>query len=99
MWCQKGGLLFIWLEHRNLMVTGEHIYEREHLVTGSGIHYLVYPRQWEAILWANIIQVGVIDIDSPFTPFFFGTTTTFVSHFEYSTSLINLDINNFSIST
>ena len=52
------------------MVTGEHIYEREHLVTGSGIHYLVYPRQWEAILWANIIQVGVINIDSQFPTLF-----------------------------
>ena len=52
------------------MVIREHIYEREHPVTGSGIHYLVYPRQWEAILWTSIIPVGVINTDSPFTSLF-----------------------------
>ena len=54
------------------MVTGECIYEREHFVIGSGIDYLVYSWQGEAIIWANIIQVGVIDIDSPFTSLFLG---------------------------
>ena len=45
MWSHKGGILFIWLEHKNLMVTGERIYEREHPVIGSGIDYLVYSWQ------------------------------------------------------
>ena len=38
-----GGLLFLRLEHGNLMVTGESIYEREHIVPSSGVDYLVYP--------------------------------------------------------
>ena len=44
MWCHKGGILLVWLEHGNLMVTGESIYEGEHIVPDSGVDYLVYSR-------------------------------------------------------
>ena len=70
MWCHEGGFLLIWLEHRNLMVPGESVYEREHPVSGSGVNYLIYSGQWEVILWASVIQVSVIDIDSPFSSLF-----------------------------
>ena len=79
------------------MVTKENVYEKEHPVSNSGVDYLIYLGQWEATLWASVIQVGVIDTDSPFTPFF-GTTTTFSNQSGYSTSLINQTASNFSTS-
>ena len=38
-------------------------------MSDSGIDYLIYSRQIKAILWACVIQVGVINVDSP--PSFF----------------------------
>ena len=37
---------------------------------GSGIHYLIYPRQEKTIFWADVIQINVIDTDSPFSYIF-----------------------------
>ena len=31
----------------------------------GGVDYLIYLRQGKAILWANVIQVGVIYADLP----------------------------------
>ena len=53
--CYEGCLLFIWLEHGDLVVFGECIYEGEHFMSDSGVNYLIYLGQRKAILWANII--------------------------------------------
>ena len=49
VWCHEDDLLLIWLEHRNLMVPGESVYEREHPVPDSEVNYLIYSRQWEVV--------------------------------------------------
>ena len=66
----EGCFFFIRLEHWNLMITRENIYKRKHHVSSSGIDYLIYTGQRETIFWADVIQVGIINIDSPFTHFF-----------------------------
>ena len=46
------------------MVYEKYIYERKHLMSGSGVDNLIYPRQREVIIWANLVQIGVINTDS-----------------------------------
>ena len=36
---------------------------------GSGVYYLIYLGQHKTIIWANVIQIGVIDTDFPFSIF------------------------------
>ena len=52
------------------MVIGESVYEREHLVPDSRVLYLIYPGKWEAVFWTSVVQVGVINIDSPSSSIF-----------------------------
>ena len=66
----KAVFFFIQLEQRNLMITGENIYEKKHPMSSNGINYLIYLGQRETIFWIDVIQVGIIDTDSLFTPFF-----------------------------
>ena len=42
MWCNKGCLLLIRLEHRDLMIFEEGVQEGEHPMIGDGIDYLIY---------------------------------------------------------
>ena len=71
VWCHKDCFFLIWLEHGDLVVLNESVYEGEHFVPVSGIYYLVYSGQKKkVIIWANIIQVGVINIDSQFPTLF-----------------------------
>ena len=42
LWRHEGSLFFIWLEHGNLMVPGECVYEGEYSMPGSGLNYLIY---------------------------------------------------------
>ena len=95
--CDKYGFLFIWLEHRNLMVSEKCIYERKHLVSGSGVDNLIYLRQRETILWVNVVQIGVINTDSSLSSIFWNNhyirQPIQIFHF-----LINLAANNLSTS-
>ena len=34
-------------------------------MTDGGVDYLIYLGQEKAIIWAYVIQIGVINIDSP----------------------------------
>ena len=42
LWCHKDHLFLIWLEHGDLVVPEERVYEEEHFVPDNGIYYLVY---------------------------------------------------------
>ena len=64
--------------HGDLMISGEGIQEREHPLSGSGIHNLIYLRQGKTVFWTRIVEIGVIYTNSPFS-FFLGTTTTFAN--------------------
>ena len=46
------------------MVFEESIYKGEHLMPDGGVDYLIYPGQGKNILWASIVQVGVINTNS-----------------------------------
>lgn len=70
MKCYERGILLIRLKHRDLMVSGECVYEREHPMSDSGVDYLIYSRQCEVILWENVVLVGVINKDSPLSSIF-----------------------------
>ena len=63
---------------------------------GGGIYYLIYSGQGKTILWADVIQVSVINTNLPFSSIF-GTTTTFANQSGYSTSLINPAASNLPI--
>ena len=65
-------------------------------MSGGGIYYLIHPGQGKTILWADVIQVSVIDTNLPFSSIF-GTTTTFANQSGYSTSLINSTASNLPI--
>lgn len=69
MWCYESCFFLVRLEHRDLVVIGERVYKIEHPLSGSRVHYLIYPRKWEAALWTSVIQVNVIDTDLPFSSF------------------------------
>ena len=45
VWCHKDCFFLIWLEHGDLVVLNESVYEGEHFVPVSGIYYLVYSGQ------------------------------------------------------
>ena len=70
MGCDEDSFLFIWLEHRDLMVSGKRIYERKHPMSGSGVDNIIYLRQMEAILWASIVQIGIVNTNLPLSLFF-----------------------------
>lgn len=42
MWCHKGHFFLIWLEHGDVVVPRESVYEGEHSMPDSGVYYLVY---------------------------------------------------------
>ena len=44
VWCHEGCLFFIRLEHGDLVVYRESVYQGEHFVSDSGVNYLIYPR-------------------------------------------------------
>ena len=52
------------------MVLGKSIQKKQHPVSGGGVHYLVYPWEGKVVFKASIIEVSVVDVDSPFPPFF-----------------------------
>ena len=70
MWCDESCLFLIWLEHRDLVVSRENVYEGKHPMYGSGINYLIYPMYEKTILQTCVIHVGVIDANSPFLTLF-----------------------------
>ena len=39
-------------------------------MSGGGIYYLIYPGQGKTILWADVIQVSVINTNSSFSSIF-----------------------------
>lgn len=65
----EGCILLVWWDHGDLVVSGECIYEGEHSVSSSGIHYLIYLGQRKTILQVSIIQIGVVNTNSPFSIF------------------------------
>lgn len=69
MRCHEDSLLHVWLEYGDLVVLEECIYEGEHSMSGSGVNYLIYSGQRKTINQASVVQIGVIDIDSPFSTF------------------------------
>ena len=69
MWHHEGCFLFIWLEHRDLVVLGECVYKGEHPMSGSEVNYLINLGQRKTILRASVVQIGVINTDSPFFTF------------------------------
>ena len=64
LWCDKSCFLLIWLEFEYLVVSEKGIQKREHPMPNSGVNYLIYSRQRKAILWACVIQVCLINVDS-----------------------------------
>ena len=42
MWCNKGCLFLIRMEHRDLVVSGESIKKGKHPMSGGSIDYLIY---------------------------------------------------------
>ena len=100
--CHESGLLLIWLEHRYLVVPEECIYEREHLMPSSGINYLIYSGQWKTILRASVVQVDVINIDSPLFSIFWNNhyvrQPTWIFHFSHKSicqQLVHLGLDDF----
>ena len=69
MWCYKCCFFLVQLEHRDLVVTEESVYERDNPVFGNGVNYLIYPRKGEVVIWTSVIQVGVINTGSSFSSF------------------------------
>ena len=69
MWHHEGCFLFIWLEHEDLVVLGECVYKGEHPMSGSEVNYLINLGQRKTILRASVVQIGVINTDSPFFTF------------------------------
>ena len=69
MWHCEGHLLFVSLEHGDLVVFEECVYEGEHSMFDSGVYYFIYSGQRKTILWSSVIQIGVINIDSPLSSF------------------------------
>ena len=67
-------------------------------MSDGGVHYSVYPWEGKVVFKANIIEVSVVDADSPF-PIFLEATTTFANQSRYSTSLINSADSNVSTSS
>ena len=69
MWHCEGRLLFVSLEHGDLVVFEECVYEGEHSMFDSGVYYFINSGQRKTILWSSVIQIGVINIDSPLSSF------------------------------
>ena len=67
----KSRFLFIFLGHSDLIISGESIHERHQRETRSGIHQQVNVWERIVVLWASFVQVGIINIDSPFPIGFF----------------------------
>ena len=69
VWHREGRLLFVSLEHGDLVVFEECVYEGEHSMFDSGVYYFINSGQRKTILWSSVIQIGVINIDSPLSSF------------------------------
>ena len=61
----KGRLLLILRIHSNLVVAGESIHETQQLVAGSSVDQLINLREREAIFWASLVEVCIVDADPP----------------------------------
>ena len=48
-----------------MVVAQERVHEAEKSMARCRIDELVDPREGVAVLWANLVQVGVVDIDAP----------------------------------
>ena len=48
--------------HTDLIVAREGVDEAEKFVTGRSVYYEINPRQGEAILWADLVEVCEIDV-------------------------------------
>ena len=59
----EGRMLFVLGRHPDLVISGKDIHEAEQSMIGRRIYELVDLRQWEAILQAGSIQVGIVDTD------------------------------------
>ena len=62
--------MVVWV-HADLVVTGEGVHVTEEFMACCGVHDEVDPWQREAVFWACFVDVGEVDIESPFTIFFF----------------------------
>ena len=62
--------MVVWI-HTDLVVSGEGVHETEKFMVGCGVHDEVDPWQREVVLWACFVDIGEVNIESPFTIFFF----------------------------
>ena len=94
--CNEGSLLLITSSQGYLVVSLKSIQEAHLRMARGCIYQLIYPRQGERILWANLIYVHEVYTHLPFPTFLLHHHRVGqplgVKHFLYGSSLLKFEL-------